>query len=252
MSAQPLASGIGQGYLLTMDASRPSTPRSVVLVHGMWGRPGDWQWVQRRLEDRGVGVLVPDLPSHRLPDAGFLDDVEEVKAAIRSSAPPTCVAGWSYGADVIGVAAEGEANVARLVYVSSVPQKIHPDPRDGGIFDGSPIMVWDDQDRFVLNDAWKEGRDFRPEVWEHYATNPLRAVTRRTLSDPIPAAAWEHIPTTILLGNRDDLNGEQQRVWAREAVADVRDVDSDHFVPHNIPEIVADVLLEDLPVPQPH
>lgn len=113
---RPLARGIGPRYVLKMDASQPSTPRSVVLVHGMWGRPGDWQWVQRRLNDRGVEVLVPDLPSHQFPDAGFLDDVEEVKAAIRSSAPPTCVAGWSYGCDVVGVAADGEENVARLVY----------------------------------------------------------------------------------------------------------------------------------------
>ncbi|MEW1820627.1 hypothetical protein AB0323_07510 [Arthrobacter sp. NPDC080031] len=99
-----------------MDLTQPSTPHSVVLVHGPWG-------FQRRLQDMGVEVSVPDLPSHRLPHAGLLDDVEEGKTAIRSSTPPTCVAGWPYGADVIGIAAKGEADAARLVYGSSVPQK---------------------------------------------------------------------------------------------------------------------------------
>src|SRR5690348_8367494 len=119
-----------------MSGPQSSVPRSVVLVHGMWGCPADWRWVREILEARDVEVIVPDLPSHRSPNAGLLDDVEVVRSAIRSASPdPTVVAGWSYGCDVIGVAADGES-VARLVYISSVPQLVQPVVRDGSLFDG--------------------------------------------------------------------------------------------------------------------
>ncbi|KHL05600.1 alpha/beta fold hydrolase [Sinomonas humi] len=84
----------------------------------------------------GFDVVAPDLPSHRL-NAGLLEDAEEVKSAIRGCAGPVVVAGWSYGGDVIGLAAAGEENVVRLVYVSSIPQPVQEDPRDGDIFAAS-------------------------------------------------------------------------------------------------------------------
>lgn len=230
-----------------MSTDQASRPRSVVLVHGMWGVPGDWQWVQRLLEEHGVQVSVADLPSHRRSDAGLLDDVEEVRAMLRTAGAPTVAVGWSYGCDVIGVAAAGEPNVARLVYVSSVPLPLHPGPRDGSIFDDSPIIDWVGDDRFVISDAWRVGRDFAPEVWAFADANPKRPVTRRTLTDPIAATAWAGIPTTVLLGTRDDLFGAQARAFAREAVRDVREFASDHFIPFSLPGLVAGVILEEIP-----
>src|SRR5689334_11573649 len=105
-----------------------SLPQGVVLVHGLWGVPEDWTWVRRELERRhpDVQVAVPDLPSHRLPDAGLLTDAVEVREAIVASPAPTVVVGWSYGTDVVGLAAQGMPNVARLVYVSSPPLKAQP------------------------------------------------------------------------------------------------------------------------------
>lgn len=77
-----------------------------------------------------------------------------------------------------------------------------------------------------------------------------RPVTRRTLSDPIPSAAWAHLPTTVLIGERDAFNGPEPWTRARERVQDVRVVDCDHFLPFNLPGLVADVILE--PPPLPH
>ncbi|GAB2734499.1 alpha/beta fold hydrolase [Sinomonas soli] len=236
-----------------MDAAPPLVPRSVVLVHGMWGVPDDWRWVQRILTSRGLHVATPDLPSHRDPAAGLLDDVAEVNSAIRACTGPVVVAGWSYGCDVVGVAAEGQGNVARLVYVSSVPQPVQPGTRDGTAFDGAPGMVWDAHGRFVPASGWwnDEGMEFTAEGRAHLAAHSRRPVTRRTLTDPIPSSAWTHLPTTVLIGERDAFNGPEPWTRARERVQDVRVVDCDHFLPFTLPSLVADVILEPLPPLKP-
>lgn len=53
----------------------------------------------------------------------------------------------------------------------------------------------------------------------------------------------------MLRGNLDNLTGAEARTWAREAVADVRDIDTDHFALFNLPELVAEVILEQMPGP---
>jgi pimeloyl-ACP methyl ester carboxylesterase len=213
----------------------------------MWGLPEDWRWVRALLEEKGVEVVAPDLPSHRFPDAGLLDDVDEVRAAIRTAGwSPTVVAGWSYGCDVAGVAADGE-NVARFVFVSSVPLPVQPVVREDTLFDEDPIMVWDEDGRFVPRAGWwREGMEFSSEAISYLEANARRPVTRRTLSDPILAAAWERVPTTVLLGERDEFNGALRLTMARERVDDVRVVDCDHFIPFNLPAFVASVILEEV------
>src|SRR6187402_2044762 len=77
----------------SMDTSAVGT---AVLVHGLWGNPEDWRWVRELVRDAGAVVVAPDLPSHRAPRAGLLDDAEEVREIIRGAIPPVVVAGWSY------------------------------------------------------------------------------------------------------------------------------------------------------------
>lgn len=228
-------------------------PRGVVLVHGMWGVPEDWTWVQRALHRQaGLQVATPDLPSHRSAEAGLLDDVEEVREAIAESPEPTVVVGWSYGTDVVGIAAHGMPNVRRLVYVSSPPLQIHPEVRDVSWLDTMEHMLRDAHGRFALDGDWwlkEDGAGLRlpEEVRLFLKAHRRRFATPRTRSDPVPAAAWAEIPTTVLLGVRDNLTGAEARAWARQAVDDVRDIDTDHFMLFNRPDIVADVILEQLP-----
>jgi len=190
-------------------------------------------------------------PIAPLPDAGLVEDVDEVQSAILSSPAPTVVVGWSYGCDVVGVAAHSMPNVTRLIYVSSVPLKIHIEARDAVFLDTMKHMLRDGHGRLALDNHWwlhedKAGRQLPPVVRAHLESNPRRFATTRTLTDPIPAAAWTEIATTILLGTADTLTDSQQRAWAREAVADVRDMDSDHFILFNRPNELADVILEEL------
>jgi pimeloyl-ACP methyl ester carboxylesterase len=100
-------------------ASGPFTG-AAVLVHGLWGNPHDWRWVKGLLEDANVQVITPDLPSHRTPTAGLVEDADEVRQAIRASDPPVAAVGWSYGCSVISLAAAGEESVSRLIYVSDI------------------------------------------------------------------------------------------------------------------------------------
>lgn len=219
----------------------------------MWGAPEDWAWVRHALAGRGsLHVAAPDLPSHRRTEAGLTEDVAEVRAATAASPAPTVLVGWSYGCDVVGIAAHGMPNVARLVYISSVPQKIHTGVRDTDFVDAMEHMLRDADGRFALDTSWwlhedPAGSQLPADVKTYLEANPRRPVTTRTISDPIVEAAWAEIPTTILLGTHDNLTGQEQRTWAREAVADVRDIDSDHFILFNRPQTVAEVLLEDLP-----
>ncbi|MFF2344413.1 esterase/lipase family protein [Pseudarthrobacter sp. NPDC058119] len=235
-----------------MDDSLGVTPKGVVLVHGMWGVPEDWAWVRRELESQpGLSVVTPDLPSHRSPDAGLLADAEEVRAAIASINAPTVVVGWSYGCDVVGIAAHGMKNVARLVYVSSPPLKLQPEVRDAGWVDAMDHMLYDGHGRNALDGDWWLNEDdagvrLPDDVRAFLKDHPRRFATKKTRSDPVPAQAWTEIPTTVLLGATDNLTGAEARAWAREAVADVRDVDTDHFMLFNRPDVIADVILEDL------
>lgn len=240
-------------YLLRMTVEPGTLPVGVVLVHGLWGVPEDWTWVRRELERQrpDLQVVVPDLPSHRVLDAGLVADAEEVREAISASPAPTVVVGWSYGTDVVGIAAQGMQNVARLVYVSSPPLKPTFDARDVSYVDTMDHVLRDEHGRFALDGDWwlnedEAGLRLPDEVRAVLKEHPRRFATTRTRSDPVPSAAWSELPTTVLLGARDNLTGAEQRAWAREAVTDVRDIDTDHFALFNRPDVVAQVVLEPL------
>ena len=159
------------------------SPAGVVLVHGMWGAPADWDWARQELEQQAdIHVTVPDLPSHRFPDAGLLEDVDEVRTAIAASPAPAVVVGWSYGCDVVGVAAHGMPNVARLVYVSSVPLKVHLDRHDATFVDGMKHMLRDNHGPFALDTNWWPNKDeaglrLPRDVRAYLEATPRRFVT---------------------------------------------------------------------------
>jgi pimeloyl-ACP methyl ester carboxylesterase len=157
---------------------------SAVLVHGGWGNPDDWRQVRRLLEDVGVHVRTPDLPSHRSATAALVDDAAEVRDAIRSCAPPVVVVGWSYGGTVISMAAAGEASVTRLIYVGAVPMPPNDHPDDLSWVDQDPHVLAREDGTFVLDNDWwlneEAGTTFPPDVVEHLRRHPRRPVSRGT------------------------------------------------------------------------
>lgn len=223
---------------------------SAVLVHGLWSSPADWRWVEQLLHEADVEVSVPDLPSHR-PELGSpSDDAAEVRRAIRACSGPVVVVGWSYGGKIISTAADGEAAVVRLVYVADVPADVDGVATlDTSWVDDEALITVCPGPSFVLDDErWLEAESerFSDEVLEHLRRHPRRPASWAAAADPQTAAAWTTIPTTVLIGRRDDLLAADQRTWAAEHLDDVRDVDADHFIPFARPQVVAEVVVEAL------
>lgn len=218
-----------------------------VLVHGLWGNPDDWRWVRRPLEDAHVQVITPDLPSHRTPMAGLIEDAAEVRDAIRACAPPVAAVGWSYGGSVIGVAATGDASVSRLVYVNDIPRPAGFPAEHLGWIDADPHVLVLTDGRFVPdNEYWLnegDGTTFPAEIRRHFRNHPRRPVTRATLGAR-PEAAWETTPTSVLIGDRDNLLPDGDRKWARDHLDDIRVINTDHFIIFRHPEVVAQLVLE--------
>ena len=217
---------------------------SAVLVHGLWGFPADWQWVRRLLEAENLVVATPDLPSERSTSAGLAEDADEVRRAIRSCVPPVVVVGWSHGGPVISIAAAGESSVIRLIYIGEIPRREIKDP--SWIYNDPNVRVGGDGTVRLVED-WSRSDEGNPmftgEVADYLNRVGRRPASLATLTDPQTAAAWETIPTTVLIG-RDDSVSEDDVGWALNNFSDVRFIESDHFIIFRHPRSVADLVLE--------
>jgi pimeloyl-ACP methyl ester carboxylesterase len=225
---------------------------TAVLVHGSWGNPADWRFVERLLVDHGVTVLAPDLPSHRSGSATHADDVAAVEAAIAAAPPPVTLVGWSYGGGVISGVTNDLDRVARLVYVASVPK-----PLADAAVDYPPThppdlshVVFPDDKTCVLDNGWwladGDATTLPTDVIAHLHEHRRRPIAlEAVLAQPV-AEAWRTVTTTVLLGRTDDGVGPELRSWAASHLDDVRLVDSDHFIVWRKPEVIADVVLEQL------
>jgi pimeloyl-ACP methyl ester carboxylesterase len=236
---------------MTVTSSRPIG--SAVLVHGGWGNPEDWQWVAKILRQAGVEVATPDLPSHRSPTAGVAEDVAEVRQAIRDLRPPVVLVGWSYGGVVITRTAAEEPSLRHLVYLATIPETGAPDSEFANVvafFEQDPhIDVRPDGTCVLDNDWWlneEAGATFPEEVRAVLAEHPRRPSSLKTLQPPPTTPAWETIPSTVLLGRQDSLMSDEERQGAKSLRADVRVLDTDHFIPFRQPEIIAQTILEAL------
>ncbi|HEU5483611.1 MAG TPA: alpha/beta hydrolase [Microlunatus sp.] len=246
-SSEPGLRALWSSMVQASPEPRPPSG-TAVLVHGLWGNPEDWTWVRRILETAGVTVETPDLPTHRSPQARVQDDVQLVRDVIRTSTPPVVCAGWSFGGDIASVAAAGQPSVTRVVFLASVPSEPGTEPTDAGWIESDPhLSVHEDGTYALDNDWWIEAeakRLFSGEILEHLLRNPRRRVAMSTATDPPTAASWQTIPTTVLLGRHDDLIPDDLRRSAESKVADVRYLDTDHFILFHQPEVVAQTVLQ--------
>jgi pimeloyl-ACP methyl ester carboxylesterase len=223
---------------------------TAVLVHGAWGNPTDWKFVERLLVDRDVTVVVPDLPSHQSTSAARANDVATVEAAIAAAAPPVVLVGWSYGGGIVSDVTHDLDRVGRLVYVASVPK-----PLPDAAVDGPPShppdlshILFPDDASCVLDDGWwltdGDATTLPTDVIAHLHEHRRRPIALEAMLAPPVAEAWRTVPTTVLLGLTDNTIGPEMRSWATSHLDDVRLVDSDHFILWRTPEVIADVVLE--------
>jgi pimeloyl-ACP methyl ester carboxylesterase len=234
-----------------MTKAHPEPTRSLgtaVLIHGCWGNPDDWMFVRRTLEFAGVRVETPDLPSHRSPQASMDDDVQLVREVIRASTPPVVCAGWSYGGGIMSLAVVGEPSVTHAVFVASLP--FDPsDLEDASWIDADPHVVVHADGTYDIDSDWyvtDVEQHFSGEVREHLLSSPRRRVAMLTATDPPTVVGPLTIPMTVLFGTRDEGYSDNVRRATESNIADVRFVDTDHFIIFHEPEVVAQIVLEAL------
>jgi len=150
---------------------------------------------------------------------------------------------------VLHEAAARELSVAHLVYIAGIP---NPDPElfpPAESEEEDPHILVLDDGTFVLDNDWwlneEAGTTMPSHVLAHLREHPRRPASSATWSDPVTAAAWDSIPTTIIIGRFDDLVPADRVAWA-ERHFEVRILDSDHFMIFREPGFVADVVLEKL------
>jgi pimeloyl-ACP methyl ester carboxylesterase len=206
---------------------------TVVLVHGAWHGPWCWDALIPELGARGLAVVTVDLPSSG-PDVtalGDLDaDVAAVTAVLDSVEGPKILLGHSYGGVPITQAAAGRTDVDHLVYVCAFMLD-----KGVSLFDaagGEPVPWW----RLSEDGTWMvpDGpeRVFYNDCTPEVVAASVAQIQPQSLSactQPLTAAAWETIPSTYIVADRDA--GLPQVV--QEAMADgragrVRHVDAGH------------------------
>jgi hypothetical protein len=130
-----------------------------------------------------------------------------------------------------------------------------PNPvRDGGgdlsWAEDDPHVIVRPDGTFVLDNDWLltelQGWGFPPEVIARLQHHPRRPASLRTETDPIPAAAWQSAPTTVLLGRQDEMVSAEEIHWVSRHLTDVRFVECDHFVLFRLPGAITDIVVEAL------
>ena len=138
------------------------------------------------------------------------------------------------------------------MYVNNVPAPVR-DFRYSDWIDQDPHVLTYPDDTFALDNDWwlnDDGPTFPPEVLSHLRRHARRRVTRKSMSDPQPAAAWRSIPSTVVLGRFDDQPGANDIAGAVARVSDTRVLDCDHFTLFREPGPVSRAILDGFQEPR--
>ncbi len=219
-----LATVVGLCVFLTSGAAAEpengAQPKpTIVLVHGAWADNSSWTRVIKRLLRQGFSVLAPANPLRSLQS-----DAAYVSSFLAQVAGPVVLVGHSYGGMVITNAANGNANVKALVYVSAfipeqgentfslVGKQSHivppPDPGANLTARGFPPFGPTDADLYINPENFRDifAADVSPEK------TSVMAITQRPASitpfaQPSGPPAWKSIPAWAILGGADHAIG---------------------------------------------
>lgn len=195
----------GAGAAQSADEPMPT----VVLVHGAFAGSSSWNGVIEELEkDRFHVIAVAN------PLRGVASDGAAVSAVVKSLKGPVILVGHSYGGAVITEAANGNANVKALVYVSAFA----PETGETSLgltekFPGStlgdtlapPVALSNGVTDLYIEQS-KFPQQFAADVPTEQAR--LMAVTQRpvaqaALTEPSGVAAWKAVPSYWIYGTAD-------------------------------------------------
>jgi pimeloyl-ACP methyl ester carboxylesterase len=222
----------------------------IVFVHGACVRDGAWWWARAAalLAADGVESVAVRLPScgetgggtPGTGGPGLAEDVAEVRRVLRGGGPAVLV-GHSYGGIVSTAAADGVAEAAHLVYISSflleagealaaVGGRSEPAPYLDFAADGTFGVRPEVTRELFLHDCDAEAVDG--------ALARLARQTAAVTTEPLPAATWRRLPTTYLVCAEDRATPpDLQRAHAARA-SRVRELPTGHHPFLSRPDLV--------------
>ncbi len=194
------------GPLMSNSSSRPR----IILVHGAWVGPWEFEPIVQILRQGGWDVDAIDLPSTGSAE-GLLADAAAVTAAIERANGPVVVVGHSYGGAPVTQAGD-HPSVERLVYVAAfvldAGQSVLASmggslPEPWGVATDQVTMGRTREERVELIAA-----DMPPgvprEVSEQLA-DLFRPQSLRSLTDQVTEVAWRNRPATYILTENDGI-----------------------------------------------
>jgi len=180
----------------------------IILVHGAFAGSSSWTGVIARLEKSGYRVIAAANGLRSVKD-----DAAPISALVHSIHGPVVLVGHSYGGPVITAAAEGNANVKALVYVSAFAPEVGESALGlSGQFPGSTLgdalisvpLPNGGEDIYV--DSAKFHQQFAGDVPDATAATMAatqRPVTKAALGEASTVATWKTIPNYAIYGTAD-------------------------------------------------
>ena len=195
----------GAGAAQSTEKPKPT----IVLVHGAFAGSSSWNGVIDELEKDRFHVVAAANPLR-----GVASDGAAVAAVVKSVKGPVVLVGHSYGGAVITEAANGDANVKALVYVSAfAPEKGETSLGLTGKFPGStlgdtlaaPVAISSGETDLYI-DQDKFPKQFAADVPAEQArlmAATQRPVAQAALAEPSGEAAWKSVPSYWIYGSAD-------------------------------------------------
>lgn len=191
---------------MTTSSTRPR----IILVHGAWVGPWEFEPIVQILRGDGWEVDAIDLPSTGSTE-GLLADADAVTAAIEAAEGPVVLVGHSYGGAPI-TQAGNHPSVERLVYVAAFALDAGESalvamggvlPEAWGVNDGTVTMGRTREERVEMIAS-----DMPPgvphEVSEQLA-DLFRPQSLKSLIGVVSEVAWRTKPTTYILTENDGI-----------------------------------------------
>lgn len=199
-----------------------TTPKpTVILVHGAFAGSDSWNGVIAELRKAGYPVIAAANPLRLAStDAAFVSSI------VKSVPGPVVLVGHSYGGTVISLAANGNANVKSLVFVSAfAPEAGESTAGLNGKLPGSelgpalfPVTLPDgSKDLYVNQDRF--GAVFAPDVppaGQLLMAVGQRPATEAALNEPSGPGAWKQLPNWWIYGGSDKVIPPATMAWMAE------------------------------------
>lgn len=195
---------------------------TIVLVHGAFADSSSWNGVISKLHADGYTVVAAanELRSVK-------SDAASVASLLASIKTPVVLVGHSYGGSVISEAAEGQANVKALVYVSAFsPAEGESAAALSSKFPGStlgptlapPVPLSTGGNDLYIDQA-KFPAQFAADVPAKQAALMAagqRPITDVALNEAETTPAWTHVPSWHIYGDSDKNIPPKAMAWMAE------------------------------------